>query len=78
MADWLNCTECSKHLAKDLGGGRYEVKHKKRRSVVVISTEYCPRCGTPNPIPPLRVKEKARPDEAQVISRPAEAAPQEA
>jgi hypothetical protein len=76
MTDWLNCTDCGKHLAKRLEDGRYEVKHKKRRAVVVISTEYCPRCGTPNPIPPLaRVKEKKRPDEAQVISRPAEATP---
>ena len=77
MADeWVYCTECERRIAKRLeNSSRYEVKHKGRRSIVAISTEYCPRCGTANPLPPNKRTgtEKKRPTKAQVISRPAEA-----
>lgn len=79
--EWLDCTGCGKHLAKKIEGRKaYEVKHKKRRSIVVMSTEICPRCGTANPIPPaVRTgTQNERPEQAQVIQRPSEARPQEA
>lgn len=79
--EWVNCTQCGRHLAKKLDGRRaYEVKFKGRTSIVVMSTEICPRCKTANPIPPLARTEPKNesPDRAEVISRPIQAQPQEA